>query len=98
MKEYKKQELKSSEYYSSIVDVSFTPTYELHPERAVKKGDPIYETFWFKKKKVGEEQQDLYRLHDRDYSSVYTPTPLEELASSDSHRVVSNGKEVIEIL
>lgn len=89
---YKKQELKSSEYYSSVVDVSFTPSYELFPRLEHKKGDPIYEVYWFRKKKVGEYDNNYYTLYDSEYGSVYTPRPIEELASTDYHRVVINGR------
>ena len=39
---YKAQQLKSSEYYTGVIDVRFTPEVEIHIERTTKKGDPIY--------------------------------------------------------
>ena len=94
-KEYKLQELKSSEYYSHVTSLTFKPEYELEPKKEVSKGDPIYKTSWFKSVKVGEEEEDLYSLWDMEFGSshyAHSPVPLRKLASRDAHRVVHGNK------
>ena len=92
---YKAQQLKSSEYYSSVVDVSFYPEYELFPKKVASKGDPIYERhgfFGMKKIKVGEIEADRYDFYDPAvyHSSSYNKT-LAELGLEES-RVVRDNK------
>lgn len=92
---YKAQQLKSSEYYSSVVDVSFYPESELPVEKVASKGDPIYRDCGFlglKREKVGEVEEDLYDYYDPYEYSTHRKKPLHELESREYHRVVRNGK------
>ena len=91
-KEYKAQELKSSEYYSNLIGLEFRPEYQLPIEKRVSKGDPIYETVWFKRKKVGEEKEDLYYFYDSEGDNHYSPLPLERFISRSAHRIVRDNK------
>jgi hypothetical protein len=92
---YKRQQLKSSEYYGSVIDISFYPEYELYPRKVASKGDPIYERRGFlgiKKIKVGEIDADRYDFYDSAvyHSSNYNKT-LDELGLEES-RVVRDNK------
>lgn len=93
--QYKAQQLKSSEYYTGVIDVRFTPEVEIPIERITKKGDPIYEYHGFfgnKKVQVGEYQEDKFCLKDpEDYHSYYSQT-LSSLESNRYHRIARNGK------
>ena len=83
---YKAQQLKSSEYYTGVIDVRFTPEVEIHIERTTKKGDPIYEYHGFfgnKKVQVGEYQEDYHS---------YCSGTLSSLESSRYHRISRNGR------
>ena len=92
---YKAQQLKSSEYYTGVIDVRFTPEVEIPLEITVKKGDPIYEYRGFfgrKRVQVGEEQENKFRISDPDdYHSYYSQT-LSSLESKRYHRIARNGK------
>lgn len=92
--QYKAQQLKSSEYYTGVIDVRFTPEVEIPMERTTKKGDPIYEYHGFfgnKKVQVGEYQEDKFCLQDpEDYHSCIGT--LSSLESKRYHRIARNGK------
>jgi hypothetical protein len=92
---YKAQQLKSSEYYSSVVDVSFYPEFELPVKKVASKGDPIYRECGFlglKKEKVGEVDEDQYDYYEPGEYISYHKSTLSELESRKYHRVVRDGK------
>lgn len=92
---YKAQQLKSSEYYTGVIDVRFTPEVEIPIERTTKKGDPIYEyhgLFGNKKVQVGEYQEDKFYLKDPEDYHSYCSGTLSSLESKRYHRIARNGK------
>jgi hypothetical protein len=93
---YKAQQLKSSEYYTGIIDVSFIPESEIPIELKARKGDPVYEyrgLFGNKRVQVGEYQEDKFSISDtEDYHSYCCGETLGNLESSRYHRIVRDGK------
>ena len=93
---YKAQQLKSSEYYTGIIDVSFIPESEIPIELKAKKGDPIYEyrgLFGNKKVLVGEEQEDKFSISDpEDYHSYCYGETLNKIVKAGYNRMIRDGK------
>lgn len=98
----KPQFLKSAEYYSQVIGVTFFPSYQVQATKEVSKGDPIYQHCGFlglKKKKVGEEKESIFSVSDAVTNVYYaTKSEIERRNKSlfvDDDKVFKKAKVVI---
>ena len=93
MENFITQELKSSDFYKGIREITFVPESEVKLERVEAKGDKIYETtFWGNKKLIGEYTEDKYYIDDERYDKLYTRYTLKELEKRCRHTKVKDNK------